>query len=143
MLKRSLIVFLAAAASFVVASVVWPVLDADLHLNKAHATASSTAVPSTVAASERFKTVHVPNQRTMRILAMDRAEHLTFWSLVLKNKKLACDAVVRTTYQGGTESGVDNWSIGCRDGYEYSVNIEPNNAQDAGCTRNAFARNAE
>jgi hypothetical protein len=143
MLQRSLIVFLAAAASFVVASAVWPVLDADLHLNKAYATASSTAVPSTAAASERFKTVHAPNQRTTRILAMDRAEHLAFWTLVLKNRRLACDAIVRTTFQGGTESGVDNWSIGCRDGYEYSVNIEPNNAQDAGCTGNAFARSAE
>jgi hypothetical protein len=143
MLKRSLIVFLAAAGSFVVASAVWPALDADLHLNKAYATASSTAVPSTAAAPERFKTFHAPNQRTTRILAMDRAEHLAFWTLVLENKKLACDAVVRTRYRGGIESGVDNWSIGCRDGYEYSVNIEPNNAQDAGCTGNAFARSAE
>jgi hypothetical protein len=137
MLKRSLIVFLAAAASFVVASAVWPVLDADLHLK-----ASSTAVPSTAAASEHFKTVHAPNQRTTRILAMDRAKHFAFWTLVLKNKKLACDAVVRTTYQGGTESGVDNWSISCRDGYEYSVNIEPN-ALYAACTGNALARGAE
>src|ERR1700724_4891074 len=143
MLKRSLIVFLAAAASFVVASAVWPVLDADLHLNKAYATASSTAVPSTAAASERFKTVHAPNQRTTRILAMDRAEHLAFWTLVLKNKKLACDAVVRTTYQGGTASGVDNWSIGCRDGLEYSVNMVLNNAQDEVCTGNRGTRSAE
>ena len=142
MLKRSLIVFLAAAASFVVvASAVWPVLDADLHLNKAYATASSTAVPSTAAASERFKTVRAPNQRTTRILAMDRAEYLAFWTLILKNRKLS-DAVVRTTYQGGTESGVDNWSIGCRDGNEYSVSIDPD-AQDSVCTRNAFARSAE
>ena len=73
---------------------------------------------------------------------MDRAKHLAFWTLVLKNKKLACDAVVRTTYRGGTESGVDNWSVRCREGYEYSVNIEPN-AQDAVCTGNAFARSAE
>ena len=72
---------------------------------------------------------------------MDRAEYLAFWTLILKNRKLS-DAVVRTTYQGGTESGVDNWSIRCRDGYEYSVNIEPN-AQDAVCTGNAFARSAE
>jgi hypothetical protein len=142
MLKRSLIVFLAAAASFVVASAVWLVLDAGLHLNKAYATASSTAVPSQALASEPFKTAHAPNQRTTRILAMDRAKHLAFWTLVLKNKKLACDAVVRTTYQGGTASGVDNWSIRCRDGYEYSVNIEPN-SQDAVCTGNAFARSAE
>jgi hypothetical protein len=73
---------------------------------------------------------------------MDRAKHLAFWTLVLKNKELACDAVVRTTYQAGTESGVDNWSISCRDGYEYSVNIEPN-ALYAACTGNAFARSAE
>jgi len=142
MLKRSLIVFLAVIASFIVASAVWLVLDADLHLNKAYATASSTAVPSTVAASEPFKTVHAANQTTTRILAMDRAKHLAFWNLVLKKKKLACDAAVRTTYQGGTESGVDNWRIRCRDGNVYSVNIEPN-AQDAVCTGDAFARGAE
>ncbi|SDP05566.1 hypothetical protein [Afipia sp. GAS231] len=142
MLKRSLIVFLAAAASFVVASAVWSVLNADLHLNNAYATAPSTAAPSTAAGSESFKTVHAPNQRTTRILAMDRAKHLAFWTLVLKAKKLACDAVVRTTYHGGAESGVDNWSIGCRDGSQYSVNIEPN-AQGAVCTGNAFARSAE
>jgi hypothetical protein len=141
-LKRSFIVSLAAAASFIVASAAWLVLDADLHLNNAYATASSTAVPSKAVASEPFKTVHAPNHRTTRILAMDRAKHLAFWTLVLKNKKLACDAVVRTTYRGGTESGVDNWSIRCREGYEYSVNIEPN-AQDAVCTGNAFARSAE
>jgi len=142
MLKRSLIVFLAVAASVVVASAVWRVLDADLRLNKAYATAPSTAVPSTAAASEPFKTVHVPNQTTTRILAMDRTKHLAFWTLFLKNEKLACDAVVRTTYQGGTESGVDNWNVRCRDGYQYSVNIEPN-AQDAVCTGYPFARNAE
>ena len=56
MLKRSLIVFLAAAASFVVTwPVVWFVLDADLHLNKAYATTSSTAVPSKAVTSEPFK----------------------------------------------------------------------------------------
>ena len=138
--KRSLIVFLAAAASFVVAwPVVWLVLDADQVSKTAYAT---TAARSTAAAPEPFKMTHAANQTTTRILAMDRAKHLAFWTLVLKNKKLACDVVVRTTYQGGTESGVDNWSIRCRDGYEYSVNIEPN-AQDAVCTGNAFARSAE
>ena len=72
---------------------------------------------------------------------MDRAEYLAFWTLILKNRKLS-DAVVRTTYQGGTESGVDNWSIGCRDSNEYSVSINPD-AQDSVCTRKAFARSAE
>ncbi|MEA2795543.1 MAG: hypothetical protein QOI87_2923 [Bradyrhizobium sp.] len=140
MLKRPLIVFLAAAASFVVTwPVVWFVLDADLHLNKAYATTSSTAMPSKAVASEPFKTAHAANQTTTRILALDRAKHLAFWAGVLKNKNQACDVVVRTTYQGGTESGVDNWSIGCRDGNEYSVSIDPD-AQDSVCTRNAFAR---
>jgi hypothetical protein len=140
MLKRSLIVFLAAAASLVVTwPVVWFVLDADLHLNKAYATTSSTAVPSRAVASEPFKIAHAANQTTTRILALDRAKHLAFWAGVLKNKNQACDVVVRTTYQGGTESGVDNWSIGCRDGNEYSVSIDPD-AQDSVCTRNAFAR---
>ena len=143
MLKRSLIVSLATAASFVVTCpVVWFVLDADLSLNKAHATTSSTAVPYKAVASEPFKMVHAANQTTTRILALDQAKHLAFWAFVLKNKKQACDVVVRTTYQGGTESGVDNWSIGCRDNNEYSVNIAPD-AQDSICTRNAFARSAE
>ena len=140
MLKRSLIVFLAAAASFVVAlPAVWLVLDADQVSKKAYAT---TAARSTAAAPEPFKMTHAANQTTTRILAMDRAKHLAFWTLVLKNKKLACDVVVRTTYQGGTESGADNWGIGCRDGKEYSVSIDPD-AQDSVCTRNAFARSAE
>jgi hypothetical protein len=139
MLKRSLI-FLAGAASFVVT---WPivgvVLDADLHLNKAYATTSSTAVPSKAVSPEPFKMARAANQTTTRILALDQAKHLAFWTFVLKNKKQACDVVVRTTYQGGTESGVDNWSISCRDGNEYSVSIDPD-AQDSVCTRNAFAR---
>ena len=143
MLKRSLIVFLAAAASFVVTwPVVWFVLDADLHLNKAYATTSSTAVPSKAVAPEPFKTAHAANQMTARILALDQAKHLAFWTFVLKKRKQACNVIVRTMYQGGTESGVDNWSIGCRDGNEYSVSIDPD-AQDSVCTRNAFARSAE
>ena len=143
MLKRSLTVFLAAAVSFVVTwPAVWFVPDADLHLNEAHAATSSTAAPSKAVASEPFKMVHAANQTTTRILALDQAKHLAFWAFVLKNKKQACDVVVRTTYQGGTESGVDNWSIGCQNNNEYSVSIDPD-AQDSVCTRNAFARSAE
>jgi len=143
MLKWLLIVFLAAAAWFVVIwPAVWFVRDADQHSKKAYAATSLTAVPSEAAAPEPFKMAHAANQRTMRILAMDRAEHLAFWTSVLKSKKQACDGVVRTRYQGGTESGLDNWSIGCRNGNEYSVRVEPD-AQDSVCTGNAFARNAE
>lgn len=142
MMKRTPIFFLAAATSFVVTwPVVWLVLDADLHLKKADA-ATSTAVRSKAVASEPFKAAHAPNQTTTRILALDQAKHLAFWTLVLKNKKQACDGVVRTRYQGSTESGVDNWSIGCQDGNEYSISINPD-AQDSVCTRNAFARSAE
>ena len=43
---------------------------------------------------------------------------------------------------GGTESGVDNWSIGCQDGYKYSISVT-SDAQDSICTRNTFARSAE
>ncbi len=142
MMKRTSIFFLAAAASFVVTwPVVWFVLDADLHLKRADA-AASTAVSSKAVAPEPFKMVHAPNQTTTRLLALDRAKHLAFWTVVLKNKKQACDGVVRTKYQGGTESGVDNWSIRCRDGNEYSISINPD-AQDSVFTRNAFARSAE
>ena len=142
MMKRSPILFLVAAASFAVLwPVPWFVLNADLPFRKADAT-TSTAMPSKAVASEPFKMAHAANQTTTRVLALDQAKHLAFWAFVLKNKKQACDVVVRTTYQAGTESGVDNWSIGCRDGNEYSVSIDPD-AQDSVCTRNAFARSAE
>ena len=142
MLKPSRIFFLAAAASFVVTSpVIWFVLDADLHFRKADAT-TSTAVPSKAVAPEPFKTAHAANPTTMRILALDRAANLALWTFVLKNKKQACDVVVQAMYQGGTESGVDTWSIRCQDGNEYSVGIDPD-AQGSVCDREAFARSAE
>lgn len=142
MLKRSLNFFLAAAASFAVTSlVVWFVLDPDLNLKKANAT-TSTAVPSTAVAPEPFNVAHAANQTTTRLLTLDQAKHLAFWTFVLKDKKQACDVVVRAKYQGGTESGVDNWSIGCRNGNKYSMNISAD-AQDSVCTRNAFARSTE
>ena len=141
-MKRSFIFFLAAAASFVVTWLaVWFVLDADLHLKKADATASTIGPPKALV-PEPFKTAHAANQTTTRILALDQAKHLAFWTFVLKDKKQACNAVVRTMYQGGTESGIDNWSIGCQDGNEYSISINPD-AQGSVCNRNAFARSAE
>jgi len=104
-MKRSHIFSLVAAASFVVTwPVVWFVLDVDLHLKKASAT-TSTAVPSNAVALEPFKTAHAANPTTTRLLALDRAKHLAFWTSILKNRKQACDAVVRTRYQGSTESG--------------------------------------
>jgi len=129
-MKRSFIFFLATAASFVVTwLVVWFVLYADLQ--KADA-AISPPMPSKAVATEPFKTAHAANQTTTRILALDQATHLAFWTFVLKNKKQACDVVVRTMYQGGTEAGVDSWSIGCQDGNEYSIGINPD-AQGSVC----------
>jgi hypothetical protein len=144
MLKRSL--FVATAASFAVTlPVLWFVLDADLHLKKANATTStvlSKTVLSKAVAPEPFKVTHAANQMTTRLLTLDQAQHLAFWTVVLKNKKQACDVVVRTMYQGGTESGVDNWSIGCQDGNKYSIRINQD-AEESVCTRNAFVRSAE
>ena len=129
-MKRSFIFFLATAASFVVTwLVVWFVLYADLQ--KANAT-TSPPMPSKAVAPEPFNTTHAANPTTRRILALDQASHLAFWTFVLKNKKQACDVVVRTLYQGGTEAGVDSWSIGCQDGNEYSIGINPD-AQGSVC----------
>jgi hypothetical protein len=149
MMKRSPILFLVAAASFAVIWLVpWFVLDADLPFRKADAT-TSTAMPSKAVASEPFKTAHAANKRTTRILALDQARHLAFWTSVLKNRKQACGVVVRTMYQGGAESGVDTWSIGCRDGNQYSISINPDAPGSEAefpvsvCSGNAFARSAE
>ena len=137
MIKRSFIFFLATAASVVVTwLVVWFVL-----LQKADAT-TSPPMPSKAVAPEPFNTTHAANPTTRRILALDQASHLAFWTFVLKNKKQACDVVVRTMYQGGAEAGADSWSISCQDGNEYSISIDPD-AQGSVCDRNAFAQSAE
>ena len=73
---------------------------------------------------------------------MGRGKQLAFWASVLKNKKHACDVVVRTMYEGGTESGVDNWKIGCRDGHQYSISINPD-TQGSSCNQNTFSQGAE
>ena len=145
MTKRLPIVFLVTAVSFAVIWLVpWFVLDAE----KADAT-TSTIVPSKAVAPEPFQTAHAANSMTTRILALDQAKHLAFWTSVLKNRKQACGAVVRTMYQGGTESGVDAWRIGCRDGSEYSITINPDaHGSEAEfpvsvCSGIAFARGAE
>src|SRR5947208_2826173 len=113
-------------------------MDADLHFKRVDATPSTAALSKAVA-PEPFKTAHAALMTTT-ILALDQTKHLAFWTSVLKNKKQACGAVVRTMYQGNTESGIDNWSIGCRDGNVYSISINPD-AQGrtaSVCTGNAF-----
>ncbi|MCK1642744.1 hypothetical protein IVA95_35630 [Bradyrhizobium sp. 157] len=138
MLKRSRIFFFATGASFILLSpVIWFVIDADLYLKNASA-ATTTAVRSEAVAPGPFKVAHAANQITTRILEMDQAKHRAFWISVLKNKKLACDVVVRSTYQGSAQSGIDNWSVSCQDGHKYLMSINPD-AQAAACTRNTFA----
>jgi hypothetical protein len=143
MMKRLFIFFLATAASFVVTWLAgWSVLHADLHVKKADATALTITPPEVLVPEPFNKTAHAANPTTTRILALDRAKHLAFWASVLRNKKLACDVVVRTIYEGGTESGVDNWKIGCRNGHQYSISVSPD-TQGSVCNQNTFSRSAE
>jgi hypothetical protein len=141
-MKRLSIFFLAVATSFVVTWLVgWSVLHADLHSKKADATAL-TIVPPKALVPEPFQTTHSANHTTLKILALDRAKHLAFWTSVLKNKKNACDVIVRTIYEGGTESGVDSWKISCRNGHQYSISVNPD-TQGSVCNQNTFSRSAE
>jgi hypothetical protein len=89
----------------------------------------------------RFEASRVPNETTARILALDEPRRFAFWTLVLKNRKQACDAVVRASYSGGTPSGLDYWTVRCRDGNQYSISVEPN-AKDSVCVGDAFDRSA-
>jgi hypothetical protein len=125
MMKRSPIFFLVAVVSPVL---IWLAAGfaphGDLHFRKADAS-TSTALPSNALASETFKAAHTANPMTNRILALDQAKQLALWTSVLKNKKQVCGGVVRTVYQGGTEFGIENWSISCRDGNQYSISLGP------------------
>lgn len=141
MLNRSSICILAVAATLFISPVVWLALHADLPLNNARAPAS-TVVPRKTTASEPSMAVHAARQTTTRLLALDQAKRLAFWTVFLRNNKLACDVVLRATYQGSTDSGVDYWSVGCRDGHYYSMAINAER-RDSVCTRDALAQTAE
>jgi len=140
MLNRSSICILPIATLFI-CPFVWLALHADLLLNNARA-AASTALPPKTTASEPSMAVHAARQTTTRLLALDQVKRLAFWTVFLRSNKLARDVVLRATYQGSTDSGVDYWSVGCRDGYYYSmaINAEP---RDSACTRDALAQTAE
>jgi hypothetical protein len=86
-----------------------------------------------------FEVAAAANQTTARILALDEPRRLAFWTLVLKNRKQTCDVVVRASYTGANGSGIDQWSVACRDGNHYSISVEPN-AEDSACVGNAFDR---
>ncbi|MBR1187260.1 hypothetical protein [Bradyrhizobium sp. AUGA SZCCT0160] len=148
MMKHSPVLFLLAAASFVVWLVAGFGLDADLLFGKADAT-TSPAISSSAPAPEPLDAAHTANRMTTRILELDQEKRLAFWASVLKNRKQACRAVVLAMYQGGTESGVDSWNIGCRDGNKYSISIGPGargfeaESPVSVCNGNTFARRAE
>ena len=133
MLNRSSICILPVAALFI-RPVVWLALHADLPLSNAR-TAASTPLPPKTTASEPSMAVHAARQTTTGLLPLDQAKRLAFWTAFLRSNKLARDVVLRATHQGSTDSGVDYWSIGCRDGYYYSMAIDR--------TRDALAQTAE
>jgi hypothetical protein len=70
---------------------------------------------------------HAANQTSVRILAFNETQMRTYWTYFLKQSNEKCDQVVRVMFQGGT-TGVDSWSVACRDGNAYSVGIEPDAA---------------
>lgn len=98
------------------------VLDAQLHFRKAAAT---TAMSPEVVGPEPFSTTHAAHKMTMKILALDQAKHLAFWTSVLREQKHARAAVVWTVYQAPPNFGGDAWRIGCRNGNEYLITISP------------------
>ena len=127
------VLFVIAVASL--SPVAWLSLPADLSFQTADGTAPRSDDP------RHFDMARAANQTTAKILALDEARRLAFWTVVLKNRKQACDSVVRASYTGATGSGLDQWSVACRDGNEYSVSVEPN-AKDSVCVGNAFDRSA-
>ncbi|HTO60696.1 MAG TPA: hypothetical protein VMM15_05515 [Bradyrhizobium sp.] len=119
-------------------SVVWLSVQVDLPSQKADRIAPIAGGSNDI---RPFDAARAGNQTTARILALDEARRLAFWTIVLKNRKQACDAVIRASYAGATGIGVDQWTVVCRDGNQYSMSVEPN-AKDSVCVGNAFDRSA-
>ena len=125
-----------AAASL--SPLAWLTLRTDVDFKETDAT-TSAAARSGVVPPEHFEMASATNQTTTRILALDQAKRLAFWTLVLKSRMQTCDIVVRASYTGATASGLDHWSLVCRDGNAYSIKVEPN-AHDSVCLGKAFDR---
>jgi hypothetical protein len=130
------VLFVIAVASL--SPVAWFSVQADLKLQEADGTAP-TAIRSDD--PRHFEGTRAANQTTARILALDEGRRLAFWTLVLQNRKQTCDVVVRASYTGANGSGIDQWTVVCRDGNHYSISVEPN-AKDSVCVGNAFDRSA-
>lgn len=69
--------------------------------------------------------VHAANKVSSLILALDETKQRVYWTQFLQKSGEKCDAVVRIMYQGGGKTGIDDWSVGCRDGNAYQVGINP------------------
>jgi hypothetical protein len=127
-----------AAASL--SPVAWLALHAGLDFKQTDAT-TSAAARSEVVHAEHSEMAHAANQTTTRLLALDQAKRLAFWTYVLNGRKQACDIVVRASYTGATASGLDSWSLVCRNGNAYSIKVEPN-AHDSVCLGKTFDRSS-
>ena len=128
------VLFVIAVASIL--PVAWLSVQVDLKSQKVDG-ASPAGTSSDI--SKRFEAARIPNETSARILGLDEARRLAFWSLVLKSRRQSCDAVVRASYAGATGAGLDQWTVACRDGNHYSISVEPN-AKDSVCVGNAFDR---
>jgi hypothetical protein len=128
--------FVIAAATL--SPLAWLALQGELPLKVAEPTAS-IAVPSEL--PRHFEMASIPNQTTTRILGLDQAKRFSFWALILRSRKQACDVVVRAWYAGVADSGHDQWSVACRDGNQYSISVE-RDAKNSVCVGNAFNRSA-
>jgi hypothetical protein len=65
----------------------------------------------------------LPNEVTERIIALSADKRNEFWTLYLQQSSRKCDAAVRSMFQGGSDDGLDSWSVACTDGESYSVGI--------------------
>ena len=66
--------------------------------------------------------LYAASKITEKILAMSEPSRNSFLGHFLEANGEECDLVVKTMFQG-TRHGADSWSIGCRDGNEYAVDV--------------------
>lgn len=62
------------------------------------------------------------NKISEEILAMSEPSRNSFWRRFLVGNSEECDLVVKTMFQGAKKD-VDSWTVGCRDGNDYAVDV--------------------
>jgi hypothetical protein len=62
------------------------------------------------------------NANSAKVLALTEDMRNRFWTAMLQGSGEKCDAVVRTMYQGSSK-GTDEWSVGCKNGIDYSISL--------------------